>query len=172
MFMGNYSVNSHLKNYLRITHTHRHTHTWHAHTHTHTHTPADTVVFHTHTHTDRHSCVPHTHTHIHKRDKAEVIKSALSSAFYCDILTRTCWRWQGHTDKDLTIRTNDKHTDKNKPTRSHNKNIQTRPDPHSEHHFLAASSKLWQNWLHHWRVTLYFRTAVHRWSAPSKRSGY
>ena len=92
------------------THTHRHTHMTCTHTHTHTHQQTQLCFTHTHTHWQTQLCSTHTHTH--KRDKAEVIKSALSSAFYCDILTRTCWRWQGHTDKDLTIRTNDKHTDR------------------------------------------------------------
>ena len=33
---------------------------------------------------------------------------------------------------------------------------------HSEHRFLAPSSKLFQIWLHHWKGTLYLRAAVHR----------
>ena len=33
---------------------------------------------------------------------------------------------------------------------------------HSEHRFSATSSKLCQNWLRHWRGTLYLRAAVHR----------
>jgi len=33
---------------------------------------------------------------------------------------------------------------------------------HSEHRFLAPSSKLCQIYLRHWRDTLYFRAAVHR----------
>ena len=33
---------------------------------------------------------------------------------------------------------------------------------HSEHRFPAPSSELCQNWLRHWRGTLYLRAAVHR----------
>ena len=32
--------------------------------------------------------------------------------------------------------------------------------PHSKYRFLAPSSKLCQNWLHHWRGTLYLHAAV------------
>ena len=36
------------------------------------------------------------------------------------------------------------------------------PGSHFEHRFPAPSSKLCQNWLRHWRGTLYLRAAVHR----------
>ena len=52
-------------------------------------------------------------------------------------------------------------------------NTDTRPDSHSEHCFLAPSSKLCHNiWLRHWRGTLYLRAAVQRrGQRPPKGSG-
>ena len=50
---------------------------------------------------------------------------------------------------------------------------QTRTWPHSEHRFPAPSSKLCQNWLHHWRGTLYFQAAcLPMLSVPYKSCGY
>ena len=55
---------------------------------------------------------------------------------------------------------------------------ETHPIPHSEHRFLAPSSKLSQNWnsarvwLRHWRGTVYLRAAVHqRCQRPPKGVG-
>ena len=44
---------------------------------------------------------------------------------------------------------------------------------HSDHSFSTPSSKLCQNWLRHWRSTLYFGAAVHRrCQRPPKSSEY
>jgi len=48
----------------------------------------------------------------------------------------------------------------------------TRSTSSSKHRFPAPSSKLCQNWLRHWRGTLYLRAAVHwRGQRPPKGSG-
>ena len=48
----------------------------------------------------------------------------------------------------------------------------TKSGAYPEHHFPAPSSRLRQNWLRHWRGTLYLRAAVHwRSQRPPKGLG-